>query len=639
MDGSNESFRFHSSSLTAHLQSTQALVGNENGAKAVSLLQQELSVLGFAPLPILPLLVTSKSPAIQTGTHQLFNILFSLLQHRKKENAYREELTGRLKSSETESDRMINNMAKMSAKFEMQERELSALSSKLEQSTRQIKELTLQLSNTKEELKITKSTLSHSKAQYQHELRKKQRDLDKCKERVQKTIALPGNSGITTTGTLRRAASLNQISPQKSNKNTNKLGQPIRISNGGNKSAGDTHIYELVIQNYEEREKQVISENTFLREMLMRLYFCVAKNWLGDTGSELNTIEGHFQLPVELLGTSVIEPRIEEIIEDIAKCNVIGEARSYSEKIEVLQNEIDECQIVIQEQSKLLEKFLQTRVEDETSNIEKINVDTSPRNNVPSREGTMINNELDEEKEYLRQQREQLESERKNFLEAAIRMGRERTVIQAEKEVLEREKRSFATAQLLQSLPKTPAFLKSDQVSQSSPAPNQSVIDQSTPTRTPLRPRSLQPSSASNPVSEFNFTPGSESVPEFLVESDTIAFTTPSKKSSSFTLTDSSIPLRQRVAASPAVAQMKSALKKRNTNGKNRDSTGDASVWKSFSPYSTIKSTPSSMKKSVTISDVRQDFSPDSPGEDGWRSLSSFSGGIDNSAVIEDGGL
>lgn len=64
--------------------------------------------------------------------------------------------------------------------------------------------------------------------------------------------------------------------------------------------------------------------------------------------------------------------------------------------------------------------------------------------------------EVDEKVESLRREREQLDQERRQFTEAAIKLGRGRAALQAEREAFEEEKRSLQTQAMLSSLPDTP---------------------------------------------------------------------------------------------------------------------------------------------------------------------------------------
>ncbi|KAJ3130338.1 hypothetical protein HK098_002567 [Nowakowskiella sp. JEL0407] len=579
--------------------------------KAVSLVQQELSLAGYPSLNILK----QNHPDVQ----DLIETLFSILQQRRKEVKYREEISDRSHLLSLENDR-LGNSAKLRSKIELQDRELQTISIKFDSASRQVKELTSQNLSLKEELKNTKATLSHNRAQFQHELRKKQRELEKCKERVQKSAA--GTVGIVMTETLPKKVK----SPVKSLSRTKSFPQ---------KKTGDAHIYDLVVQNYEDREKQLISENSTLRSLLLHLYNCVKTKLATPPDSNDDFVkkitDAHFQMPLEVSGVQVLEPKIKEMVVEVEESDVLKVAVEAKQKIEEMEQELVDCKNIIEEQSKLLQRSLSIRPGSSSP------IGTPTRSNLKSDNEEQVQNaDFEAEREELEQEKIRLEEERKSFLEAAIRIGKERALLQEEREEFEREKRSITTQHLLQSLPKTPAFLKEELANK---RPMSLQLDDSM--TTPLSSRFMQQQQQQSfrdfsETPQFHYTPKSNT--EFIQESDTMAFSTPQKyriESASVNFSfqkneqaeenvdpenenavempktpnqgqrqrqtifgeDIETPriVKHRVAASPAVMGMKSALKKRMSKeqglfrGMKFDSEG-------------IEGTPgSSVRKSVTI--------------------------------------
>ena len=66
--------------------------------------------------------------------------------------------------------------------------------------------------------------------------------------------------------------------------------------------------------------------------------------------------------------------------------------------------------------------------------------------------------EIELQKKELENARMLLDQERKQFTEAAVRMGIERSALQKEKEMLQESKRQVETQELLRQMPSTPLY-------------------------------------------------------------------------------------------------------------------------------------------------------------------------------------
>ena len=134
---------------------------------------------------------------------------------------------------------------------------------------------------TKDELKTAKSNYALIKSQYQHEIRKKSRDLDKLKERLNKMVqdsSVKVKMGMTL---------------------LNPLPKSVSVSALDKKENPDEQMYEIVVANYEEREKEILVENQALKDFLYSLYQSM------NLGCEKSLNESVFQMPFELSKCSI----------------------------------------------------------------------------------------------------------------------------------------------------------------------------------------------------------------------------------------------------------------------------------------------------------------------------------------------
>ncbi|TPX30729.1 hypothetical protein SmJEL517_g05777 [Synchytrium microbalum] len=403
----------------------------------------------------------------------IVNTLFLLLQQRQKDADVREELTDRLRRTTNEYEMVNAALAKTKAKVEAAERDNDFLSMKIEATEKSLKDVNTTLSSTKEELRVTKFTLQQAKAQFLHEVRKKERDQEKWKERHlarpdSKPSGPPGKQG-------------QQLEQQKI-----RIINPLRPTITPRVKKED-EIYGLVIKTYEDREKEVLVENEDLRETLHRIYCMLrerhaecARMHGDDTVSELKDRSAQFRLPLNIARQALAQLILDameslrqefQIVYDKylelsgraaeASGAVVPEAVApvvvvNHEELDVLKKQLGVCQQIIDEQNRLL------------------NLSLAPENGMDDNDPEYrflesTQDDVNKQMEEIRRQREQLESERRRFTDAAVKLGVERVNLQRDREEFEEEIRAFETRRVLSTMPPTPGWLTQQQQHQATP--------------------------------------------------------------------------------------------------------------------------------------------------------------------------
>ncbi|KAI9014167.1 Afadin and alpha-actinin-binding-domain-containing protein [Hyaloraphidium curvatum] len=386
-----------------------------------------------------------------------------MLQQHQRDVTAQEGLVDRLRKLSSDNDALTETHNRTKSKLESLEREVESLGSKLSLAQKQLQESNIKHSLTREELKVARNNLQHVKQQCQHELRKKERENEKLKDRINKA------SNDRTAGGVKRPAirCLNAL-PKASSSATLHEQDP------------EDDMYRVVIANYEEREQEVLQENLALRRLLFSIYSDLQQIAVGlelprdsttfsmDEQGNLDAVDltdpaadadqGRFQIALELV-QSTLEAKIRELLESCydriftameSEKNRVDTSEESTRKlaenarqIKELEAQLAAAKVVTRQQQELLDLAV-------TSNETHSKRDTMEE----------LAGELKREQAELEKLRSQFDEERKRFAEAAIRMGQERLKLQREKEEVLEEKRKLETAKMLKDLPSTPAFLK-----------------------------------------------------------------------------------------------------------------------------------------------------------------------------------
>ncbi|KAI0220615.1 Afadin- and alpha-actinin-binding protein A [Lamellibrachia satsuma] len=433
--------------------------GEHNVEDCLAYLNNEVTTLGMSPL--------YDSRAVTFDVVRLVNCVHDLLQKHQNSARIREELENRQHRTDADMMRLQLMHERLKESLRQYERELMQQQEKDRQLTNKNKLLSTKLKAEKDEVRRLQSVMQHRDVQYQHERRKCDREMTRQKERLHQLLL---------------------------DKTERKIG--IEISNSLQRSDGkrglwrtgtrdQEEMYRLVISNYEEKQKELMEENSDLRQCLsdmqkeLHALLCMrtsrirtnsesradgdSSNWSDPDSMPVRPIEemsdGHFQMPYEFVRDN-IEKSLKEkcrllrlYIRNIEKQTVTVASKSptrrdpstsakspndekHNRETEKLNKQISRYREIIEQQEILIQQTLQP---------------TPPTEAELSGDGNnfMIESEtdfLEAAKKFFSEQKLNFEDERKKFTEAAIRLGRE-------KKAFEEEKASFLKEQFFKLSP------------------------------------------------------------------------------------------------------------------------------------------------------------------------------------------
>ncbi|KAL7746472.1 hypothetical protein RI367_008122, partial [Sorochytrium milnesiophthora] len=404
---------------------------------AVDFVNHELAAHGF-PSPL---------TFVRAGEQQasdIVNVMFALLQQKQRDVAAREDMEARYHRLETDYENSLATVTRLKQQLELSEREKRSALSKQRQVEVAVKEVTDKHKFTADELKAVKSSLLQVRTQCQHDLRRKDHELSRIKEKMSKVA----------NDRMREHTIQFQIA------NLVALPSALRAAKSATTAGRDDDFMQTVLQALEERQRDTASENESLRASLFDVW-----NELEHMKSAVDhSLDVHqqdddmlspilpatFQLPYDLVRDNITE-RVRITLQqlrdlwdtslqhgdrdsELARKDSTIEQQKHKilqqdSKIAQLAGQIGSLNVDMDKHTELLETWftaanaMQTAPDSNNSSW----ISESPARSV--------------QLQHAQQRQQDLERERAKVTEAAVRIGRERSK-------LEREKALFDAARL-----------------------------------------------------------------------------------------------------------------------------------------------------------------------------------------------
>ncbi|XP_071842607.1 afadin- and alpha-actinin-binding protein A-like isoform X2 [Apostichopus japonicus] len=446
----------------------------DNLAQCIAYISEEMTSLGYPSI---------YSDSAENNNHsevliQLTNCCYELMQRHQRNLKNQEEQETRHMKVNSDYSHIQTRHTQTKEKLDQVEKDNVSLAEQCRQLTNQISSLQNKLKSAKEENKKLESLMKGRDTQFRHDLKKKERELSKLKERVHQLMTDKNHE--------RRIGMdiLNSIQRTDGKRGTWKTGK------SGLKQ--EEEMYRLIVTNYEERQKELMMENQELRESLSSMQkelvdllnrqspekqdTLVSESCdFSETTSLCSSVDelstGHFQMPFEMVREGIESSlrqkcqKLKEHIEQIEKEN-----RENKENVAVDSRgeEEDGSAILLQyggsETKAALEKEIQKLkgklksyrdVIEQQENAMQFNETQNGSLSEFIKDSQFLEEKelLAEEKRRLQQQKVKFDRERKNFSDAAVRLGQER-------KRFEEERSSFLQQQMLSSSPQSSPHLR-----------------------------------------------------------------------------------------------------------------------------------------------------------------------------------
>ncbi|KAJ8376405.1 hypothetical protein SKAU_G00069850 [Synaphobranchus kaupii] len=421
----------HSNSLSKNSYNIlSAFCTEENVSQCISYIEQEVSSLGF------PSMCGESSGSRGLSTVPVLNTMYELLQlHRRGLRTVEDLETEQLKSSSDLEYVQLSN-SRLKDQLEYSRRENSGLHERERQLQLKIKSLQNCLKNEKEEVQKLQNIIASRATQYNHDMKRKEREYTKLKERLNQLLIDKKDKKLAI-------EILNCVGRSDGKRGLWKTGKTEARHEGV--------MYKTLLNDYENRQKDLMIENAELKKVLQQMkkemvsILSPRKHSLkgekledgieqvgSDNDEELydssrETLELSCEHAREQLTNSIRQQwrRLKNHVEKLDNqaslaqmgvrvSNDVISREAHEEDMEKLRLEIQESKDIIQTQQQLLQQQLSSPCDDETAAL--------------LNDCYMLEEQerLKEDWRLFEEQRKNFEKERKNFTEAAIRLGHER---------------------------------------------------------------------------------------------------------------------------------------------------------------------------------------------------------------------
>ncbi|XP_061469862.1 afadin- and alpha-actinin-binding protein-like [Rhineura floridana] len=380
---------------------------NDSIDHCIAYLNKELVALGIPAL--------YKDDGSGDGTERGFDLLALVNSACRLLNLY-QGVSSKLGDMEAEEMRQTGELdylrtrhGKLKNQVEACEREIAAVQSKEQQLQSKNKQLNSMLKGEKDEITKLLSALANQKSQHIHEMKRKEQELIRLKEKMSQLV----NDKKDKRGTIEV---LNALPRADGKRGTWKTGKSL-----GRK---EEELYRTQLAKQERREQGLALENTHLKQLLNQVGQDIEQLLGTDRGSaqgtELSCPYRAFQEQWCSLRNSIKTVGGQAVylanscVSKGGRQNPVISITDHDKEIMKLKEEIEESRVLIALQQQCFQEQLTAASSSE----------------LPAHlKGSYFLEEqqrLQEEQDMFEEQKQAFEVERKNFTEAAIRLGRER---------------------------------------------------------------------------------------------------------------------------------------------------------------------------------------------------------------------
>ncbi|XP_062509707.1 afadin- and alpha-actinin-binding protein B-like [Corticium candelabrum] len=258
-------------------------------------LNSELTTLGFPSI-----LKQSESMEAERGASvnvdllQLVSCTYKLLRQQRSDMRIREEVEDQLQRCQSDKEHLSAARDRLKNDVTALERELDTVVQRSRHVEDRLRTVESKLQSEKDELKKIRSVMAQRSAQFSHDTRKRERESTKLKDKLHQALSDRSQE---------RRFGMDML---------NALHRDGKRRMWKTASKHEEDMYKVIISNLEERQKELVEENTSLKDLLVsmqsELILVLNGNTLQqeelesvDELMEANVPPSQFQMPYELV--------------------------------------------------------------------------------------------------------------------------------------------------------------------------------------------------------------------------------------------------------------------------------------------------------------------------------------------------
>ncbi|XP_005385212.1 PREDICTED: afadin- and alpha-actinin-binding protein isoform X2 [Chinchilla lanigera] len=416
-----------------------AFCTEENIEQSISYLDQELTTFGFPSLYEEP---KSKEAKKELNIVAVLNCMNELLVLQRKNLLAQENVETQNLKLGSDMDHLQSCYAKLKEQLETSRREIVGLQERDRQLQCKNRNLHQLLKNEKDEVQKLQNIIASRATQYNHDMKRKEREYNKLKERLHQLVMSKKDKKIAMDV-------LNYVGRADGKRGSWRTGKT--------EARNEDEMYKILLNDYEYRQKQILMENAELKKVLQQM----KKEMISllspqkkkprekadeSTGTVISDVEedagelsreSMWDLSCETVREQltnsirkqwrILKSHVEKLDNQVSKVHLEGfndkdviSRQDHEQETEKLELEIQQCKEMIKTQQQLLQQ-LATACDDDTTSL--------------FRDCYLLEEKerLKEEWSLFKEQKKNFERERRSFTEAAIRLGLERKAFEEER--------------------------------------------------------------------------------------------------------------------------------------------------------------------------------------------------------------
>ncbi|XP_033287677.1 afadin- and alpha-actinin-binding protein isoform X5 [Orcinus orca] len=421
-----------------------AFCTEENIEQSISYLDQELTTFGF---PSLYEESKGKETKRELNIVAVLNCMNELLVLQRKNLLAQENVETQNLKLGSDMDHLQNCYAKLKEQLETSRREMIGLQERDRQLQCKNRNLHQLLKNEKDEVQKLQNIIASRATQYNHDMKRKEREYNKLKERLHQLVMNKKDKKIA----MEVLNYVGRADGKRGSWRTGKTEASFFLRN-------EDEMYKILLNDYEYRQKQILMENAELKKVLQQM----KKEMISllspqkqkpreraddSTGTVISDIEedagelsreSTWDLSCETVREQltnsirkqwrILKSHVEKLDNQVSKVHLEGfndedviSRQDHEQETEKLELEIQQCKEMIKTQQQLLQQQLATACDDDTTSL--------------LRDCYLLEEKerLKEEWSLFKEQKKNFEKERRSFTEAAIRLGLERKAFEEER--------------------------------------------------------------------------------------------------------------------------------------------------------------------------------------------------------------
>ncbi|KAM6262204.1 afadin- and alpha-actinin-binding protein [Porphyrio hochstetteri] len=411
-----------------------AFCTEENIDQSISYLNRELTTLGFPS-------IYAESKGKELNLISIINCMNELLVLQHKNLRAQEEVEMQHLKLGSDMDHLQNCYAKLKEQLELSKREIVGLQERDRQLQSKNRNLHQLLKNEKDEVQKLQNVISSRATQYNHDMKRKEREYNKLKERLHQLVMNKKDKKIAM-------EVLNYVGRADGKRGAWRTDKT--------EARNEEEMYKVLLSDYEQRQKQLLVENAELKKVLQQMKREIISllppqkqkpkersedgpvlSDLEEDIGELNK-ENMWELSCETVREQLtnsirkqwrmLKNHVEKLDNQVSRVHSgalndkdVISREDHELETEKLELEIQQCKEMIKTQQQLLQQQLMSPCDDDTTLLLQDCYLLEERER------------LQEEWRLFREQKKNFEKERRSFTEAAIRLGLERKAFEEDR--------------------------------------------------------------------------------------------------------------------------------------------------------------------------------------------------------------